>query len=117
MAEVTVFQARLTGTAPLRRVELAERQQRFPTLEGIEALEAQGFDEVVLPLLERAVEEGVLPARTDVPLALLGLASIFFGVPLLLGPRAPAQIEPAYVAELDIFWRGLGADPKPRRRS
>lgn len=111
MAEVIAFQARMRDKPALGEITRAERLLAFPELPEAQDVTAQGLDDLLPPLLERAVKEGDLPKGTDRDGALLLLVSIFFGVPMILGPRAPRAIAGAYRAALDVVWKGLSARP------
>lgn len=112
MAEIIVVQARLPGRMTPPPLTRAERQLAYPDRPGIEAIEAAGLDDILPPLLDRAVERGELPATVDRQQAFLALTAIFFGVPLVLGPRAPHLVADAYRRQLDIVWAGLSTPPR-----
>jgi AcrR family transcriptional regulator len=107
MAEVIAVQARMASKAPLREVSAVERALAFPDLPGIERVEARGLDGVLPPLIDLAVERGELPPDVDRQAAFLALTNVFFGVPLILGPRAPRAVRAAYHQQLAIVWAGL----------
>lgn len=95
-----------------------EHSPELSTAERLEALGRCTMDEVppelglpnlFRPALDRAVELGELPADIDREAAVLGLLSVFFGVPLWLGPQAAAQISSGYQQQLRLLWSGLGA--------
>lgn len=114
MAEVLAAQARLTAPPPLAEITLAERLAAFPGRDGIETLEARGLESVLPELLAQAVKRRELPPRTDLRAAFLGLAAIFFGVPIALRRVDPRAVEAAYGQQLAIYWAGLQA-PKSRK--
>lgn len=115
MGEVLAAQARLTGPIEPGEITLAERLAAFPDKPGIEQLEARGLDSLFPELLAQAVRRGDLPKRTDVRAAFLGLAAIFFGVPIALRRIDPRLIGPAYQQQLAIYWAGLEAAPPKKR--
>ena len=91
-------------------VTLAERLLRFPTLQGIETIEAcNGLDDVFRPPLSKAIEAGDLPSGTNVDVALTALFVVFFGVPLGMAWQDPALVVPVYRQQLDLVWAGLRA--------
>lgn len=91
-------------------VTLAERLLRFPTLQGIETIEAgSGLDDVFRPPLSKAIESGDLPSGTNVDAALTALFVVFFGVPLGMAWQEPALVAPVYRQQLDLVWAGLRA--------
>ena len=116
MAEVIVYQARRRDQPALGEITLAERLLAYPDLPEVLDLPAVGLEGILPALIDRAVTEGALPPTTDRDGAFLLLCSVFFGVPLLLGPHAPKQIGPAYRASLDVVWKGLSATRKAPRR-
>lgn len=113
MREIIQHMARAEGVAPTP-LTLAERYAAFPNLVGIEDVPELGFDAIVLPLLIKAIARRELP-KLDVELAMLGLASLFFGVPLLAASKGRASIAQLYEAEIEIWWRGLAATPAHAR--
>ena len=115
MGEVIAVQARLTGKAALAPVSALEKRLAFPDRAGIEAIDAVGLDGLLVPRIAAARASGALPAAVDEQAALLSLAAIFFGVPLLLARRAPAQVASAYRQQLDIVWAGLAATARKAR--
>lgn len=118
MAEVLAGQARLTAPPKVEDLTLAERLLAFPGRAGVEALPSRGLDSLLPELLGEAVARGELPPGTDVTSAFLGLAALFFGVPLALLRRAPAQIGAAYEQQLAVYWAGLRrAAPRPKKPS
>jgi len=109
MAEVIALQARMPDKVALRPVSRAERELAFPDRDGILALEDRGLDGLIPSLLERAVATGELPPTLDRQAAFLAITNVFFGVPLILGPRAPHLVAAAYRQQLDIVWKGVSS--------
>lgn len=109
MAEIVAFQARLE--APPGPVELsrAERLLAFPDLEGIEDVPAGHLGTLLPELIDRAVAGGELPAEVDRAVVLATLATVFFGVPVVLRHVEPGRVEELYRAELEVIWAGLRA--------
>lgn len=107
MAEVLAGQARLTAPAKVEELTVAERLLAFPDRPGVESLPSRGLDSLLPELLAQAVARGELPRGTDVGAAFLGLAALFFGVPLALLRRAPGSVGQAYDAQLSVYWAGL----------
>lgn len=118
MREVLSFQARLAAPLELAEVPLIDRVLAYPGRTGIEDVPSVGLDALLPPLIERAIDEGELPGALDRRVAFIGLAAIFFGVPVALLRGDPAALEGAYRAALDVFWSGLQqSEPRaaPRR--
>lgn len=109
MAEIVAFQARLEAPLPPSGITAAERLLAFPDLEGIEDVPAGHLGTILPRLIDRAVERGELPAGVDRTAVLATLATIFFGVPVVLRHMDPSRVEPLYRAELDVVWAGLRA--------
>jgi AcrR family transcriptional regulator len=117
MAEIIAHQARVSAPVAPTEVSLAERLAAFPDRPGIEEVPAVGLDGLIPPLLARAVALGELPRTLDQRAAFLGLAAIFFGVPLILRRFDPEGIESAYRQQLSIYWAGLQAGSSASRRT
>ncbi len=112
MAEIIAQQARMPGAPELAEVTLAERLLAYPELEGIGEVQGAGLDALLPPLLEQAVENGELPPALDRQGAVVALASLFFGVPIILRRVDVRAIEPAYREQLQWLWAGLRARPR-----
>lgn len=70
------------------------------------ALSDGGLGELLPGLLGRAVAEGELPPDTDVLMLTLAIASVFFGVPLVLGRRTDVPLTAVVRRQLALIWRG-----------
>jgi hypothetical protein len=81
----------------------------FSDLEGIEGLSDQSLETLLRVSLETAIEAGDLPANTAIPAAMVGLVSIFYGVPLAVQHSNPAAIGAMYRQQLELLWGGLQA--------
>ena len=107
MAEVVAHQARRRGRSAPVQISQAERQMAFPALAGIEDVPALGLDRLWLSGVEQAVSDGELPTNTHQATVLIGLATIFYGVPLALSSTNPAAVASTYRQQLNIFWAGV----------
>lgn len=116
MAEVIAGQVRMTAPPRFAEITLAERLLRFPDLDGIDEIEGRGLQDLLPPLVERAVAAGELPRGLDRESALIALATIFLGLPVVMRGSRPAAIERAYREQLRLLWAGLRADQEGRRR-
>lgn len=112
MLEIIRHQAHERG-APPPPVEPVERLLHLRDDPEAAQLPEQGMDALLLRWIAAAVAQGELPATAQVDVLMLGAASIFFGVPLLLGRETPALIGPMYQALLQKLWAGARAsDPR-----
>jgi len=107
MGEMIARQALLREKPEPIEIGLAERQIAYPDYEGIEALPVGGVDKAWLPALEQAIRSGELPANSHIPTVMVGLAAIFYGVPLVLRQVNLAAISSAYTQQLVVFWAGI----------
>jgi len=113
MGEVLARLARLREKPVPQSIGRAERHRAFVkviTEENageIEALDVSGLDAVLVPALQQAISKGELPSNTHVPTAMLGLVSLFYGIPLLLRMSSPDAIPISYRQQLTIFWQGM----------
>jgi len=107
MGEMIARQALLREKPQPIEIGLAERQIAYPDYEGIEALPVGGVDKAWLPALEQAIRSGELPANTHIPTVMVGLAAIFYGVPLVLRQSNLAVISSMYTQQLTVFWAGI----------
>lgn len=112
MSEMIARQALLREKPQPIEIGLAERQIAYPDYDGIETLPAGGVDKAWLPALEQAIRSGELPANTHIPTVMVGLASIFYGVPLVLRQGNLAAISSTYIQQLAVFWAGIRAAAK-----
>lgn len=109
MSEIIARQALMREKPEPVDVGLAERLIAFPDFDGIETLPVGGVDKAWLPALEQAIRSGELPANTHIPTVMVGLASIFYGLPLVLRQGNPAAISSMYHQQLAVFWAGVRA--------
>jgi hypothetical protein len=81
----------------------------FRDLAGIEELEDNGIEMLLRKSLQQAVDQDELPPNTLIPAAMIGLVSIFYGVPLAIQHTQPANIGSMYRQQLSLLWAGLRA--------
>ncbi|MBD3262087.1 MAG: TetR family transcriptional regulator [Candidatus Altiarchaeales archaeon] len=111
IAEVIVFLARHKEKLCFTELSEAERQLVFP--ENTEIVEDKThifLDDFLMQKLGNAIKKGQLPANTNMKTALYGITSIFYGIPLILEKKNPAQIKNMYNQHLKLLWRGLRND-------
>jgi AcrR family transcriptional regulator len=109
MAEIIAHEALSRERREGAEITLAERMMAFSDLEGIEGLSDQSLETLLRVSLETAIEAGDLPANTAIPAAMVGLVSIFYGVPLAVQHSNPAAIGAMYRQQLELLWGGLQA--------
>lgn len=112
MSEIIARQALQRDKPQLVEIGLAERMIAYPDYEGIETLPVGGVDKAWLPALEQAMRTGELPGNTHVPTVMVGLASIFYGVPLVLRQGNVSTISSMYAQQLTVFWAGVRASAR-----
>ena len=85
----------------------AERLIAFADLEGIESLPDDSLENLLRSSLETAIAAGELPENTTISAGMVGLVSIFYGVPLAMQYANPAAIGAMYRQQLELLWAGL----------
>jgi len=106
MLEIIAHQARMPTDLQLEPIEPAERMLFLPGEDDVESLSDGGLGELLPPLLREAIANGELPASCDADMLTLAVASVFFGVPLLVATRRPESIAFLYRLELALVWAG-----------
>lgn len=112
--ELIAWQARTRARQAPLPLTPAERRLAFPDQVGIEAMTDQSLEQVLASSLQRATDQGELPRNVHLPTVMVGLVSIFYGVPLALRLSNPAGIGAMYRQQLMIFWSGLRQVAAPR---
>jgi AcrR family transcriptional regulator len=107
MGEIIAYEARDREHAPRPEITLAERNMAFPDLDGIEDIEVDNLEALFKTALMQAIKQVELPENTMIPAAMVGLVSIFYGVPLAIQHSNPASIGPMYRQQLELLWAGL----------
>ncbi|MEM6927386.1 MAG: TetR/AcrR family transcriptional regulator [Myxococcota bacterium] len=109
MSEIIAAQARVGTFAVDDPIELAERLLFLDDVPDAMALPANGLGDILPQLVGEAVQQGELPPDTDVRFVVLAIASVFFGVPLVIGHSAPEAVGPMYRRQLHLIWAGARA--------
>ena len=107
MGEIIAWEARDREHAPRPEITRAERSMAFPDLEGIEAIDDSNLETLLKMALQDAIKQGELPENILLPAAMVGLVSIFYGVPLAIQHANPTSIGPMYRQQLELLWAGL----------
>lgn len=113
MTEIIAAQARVGNFDVDGPLELAERLLFLDDAPDVMDLPDNGLGDILPQLVAEAVQRGELPPDTDVQLIVLAIASIFFGIPLVLGRSAPDAVAPLYVRQLHLIWSGARAGASP----
>lgn len=107
MGEIIAHEARSREREQGPIITLAERLMAFSDLEGIAAAPDDSLEGLLRESLQAAIEQGELPENTAIPAAMVGLVSVFYGVPLALQHSNPAAIAAMYRQQLELLWKGL----------
>jgi len=106
MSEIIAHQARGFEHEGMEPVELVERLLFLDDDPEAASLPDEGLSTLLSGWLAAAVARGLLPEGTDVMELTLAVASVFFGVPLLLGRESPELVGPLYARQLQLVWAG-----------
>jgi AcrR family transcriptional regulator len=109
MAEIIAHEALSRERREGPEITLSERMMAFSDLDGIEELSDESLEGLLRSSLESAIEQGDLPANTAISAAMVGLVSIFYGVPLAIQHSNAAVIGAMYRQQLQLLWGGLQA--------
>jgi AcrR family transcriptional regulator len=107
MGEIIAYEARDREHAPRPEITAAERALAFPDLEGIGDVNSDSLETLLKNALLQAMTAGELPENTLLPAAMVGLVSVFYGVPLAVQHSNPASIGALYRQQLELLWAGL----------
>lgn len=109
MGEIIAHEARARQRSANPEITRAERLLAFPDLDGIEAMADDSLEHLLRAALQQGIDRGELPENTAVTTAMVGLVSIFYGVPLALQHSNPAAVGAMYRQQMTILWEGLRA--------
>jgi len=109
MGEIIAHEARSRERHQSPEITVAERMMAFSDLEGITSTPDDSLEGLLRASLQTAIEQGELPENTAIAAAMVGLVSIFYGVPLALQHSNPASIAAMYRQQLELLWKGLRA--------
>ena len=107
MGEVIAHEARARERSADPGITRAERLLAFPDLDGIDEVVDDSLEHLLRASLQQGIDGGELPVNTAITAAMVGLVSIFYGVPLALQHSNPAAIGAMYRQQLAILWEGL----------
>ena len=112
MGEIIAHEARSRQRQQGPEITQAERLLAFSDLDGIESSPDDSLEGLLRDSLQAAIEQGELPENTAISSAMVGLVSIFYGVPLALQHSNPAAIAAMYRQQLELLWNGLRVTAK-----
>ena len=107
MGEVIAHEARARVRSADPKITRAERLMAFQDLDGIGEMEDDSLEHILRAALQQGIDRGELPENTVVTAAMVGLVSIFYGVPLALQYSNSAAIGAMYRQQLALLWEGL----------
>jgi hypothetical protein len=107
MGEIIAHEARSRERHSGPDITVAERLLAFSDLEGIKNMSDDSLEGLLRGSLQMAIEMGELPENMAISAAMVGLVSIFYGVPLALQHSNPAAIAAMYRQQLELLWEGL----------
>ena len=107
MGEIIAYQARERVRTPIPDITPAERFMAFRDLAGIENIGEDTLETIFRKALQQAIDQGELPPNTLIAAAMIGLVSIFYGVPLAIQHSSPGTIGTMYRQQLALLWAGL----------
>ncbi|MHC5065163.1 MAG: TetR/AcrR family transcriptional regulator [Planctomycetota bacterium] len=105
VAEILGRQARRETPPKFLQVSMAERLLHFPRHPGIEDCPAEGVVGIFGSLIDRALQNGELPKKTDPDALRVSLISILWGVAILYVSQNPRKIAPEYRRQLAMVCR------------
>ena len=109
MGEIIAHEARIRTRQTGPEITQAERIIAFADLEDIDSLPDDSLENLLRSSLEAAIKQGELPENTAIAAAMVGLVSIFYGVPLAMQYANPAAIGAMYRQQLALLGAGLRA--------
>ena len=109
MGEIIAYEARSRERHSGLDISTAERMMAFSDLPGIVDLADDSLESLLKESLQKAINLGELPENTAMATAMVGMVSIFYGVPLAMQHGNAAGIGAMYRQQLAILWGGLRA--------
>jgi AcrR family transcriptional regulator len=109
MGEIIAHEARARDHSARPEITPAERAMAFSDLDGIEEIGEDSLETVLRTALQQAIDQGELPENTLISTAMVGLVSIFYGVPLAIQHSNPSGIAAMYRQQMEVLWAGLRA--------
>ena len=109
MGEIIAYEARSRERHSGLDITTAERMMAFSDLPGIVDLADDSLESLLKDSLQKAINLGELPENTAMATAMVGMVSIFYGVPLAMQHGNAAGIGAMYRQQLAILWGGLRA--------
>ena len=109
MKEIIAYHARINTTERAGNVPPVTRAEKavvFGAVPDVERLSDRGLAPILTANLVKARENGEIGPHIDIELLSLALASIFFGLPILLIHQTPRSLPDYYSAILKMMFEG-----------
>lgn len=106
MGEIVAYQARSRQIFTFAPLTPAEYAHHFPNKAGIDTIEAQGIDQLLVTHLVAAQQAGELNPDTDIHALTMALVAIFFVTPMMVGLGAMDDLQAVYTRQLDLLLPG-----------
>ena len=100
MGEIVAWQALNRDKVVFAPLTAAEYALHFPDQKDSEQRQAQGIDQLLGAQLQAALQDGELPADSDLPALALALMAIFFVTPILFQQGPDVDLRDAFRRQL-----------------
>lgn len=107
MREIIALMALSREDLHFPTISLAEKTLAYPDRNGIELIEPLMLNDLFGYNIGLAVQLSELPTDTNIGMAAISVASIFFGVALILLQYRPDMLESTYQGNLEQLWKSL----------
>jgi len=107
MLEIIAHQATLRKHPQIKEITAAERIIAFPQFEDTLDLPANGLSDILETAIEQAIRKKEISRSVDTDGVIALLASLFFGMPIVLRSEGIAALETCWSYGLRILKQGL----------
>ncbi|MBU0469289.1 MAG: TetR/AcrR family transcriptional regulator [Candidatus Omnitrophica bacterium] len=91
------------------QLSASDKYYAFPDCEGIEEMPSMLFEEFLAAAMKQAIKDGIIVTKTKPADIVIGLMTIFVGIPLAIEEKDFVNLKNHYKKQLSVFWKGLGA--------
>ncbi|MBU4333685.1 MAG: TetR/AcrR family transcriptional regulator [Candidatus Omnitrophica bacterium] len=91
------------------QLSASDKYYAFPDCEGIEEMPSMLFEEFLAAAMKQAIKDGSIVTKTKPADIVIGLMTIFVGIPLAIEEKDFVNLKNHYKKQLSVFWKGLGA--------